>query len=80
VEELAREKGCTPAQLAIAWLLARGDDIVPIPGSTRPERVEENAAAAVITLSADDIAALDAVGSAVAGERYPEGAMRTLNR
>ena len=80
VEALARDKGCTPAQLAIAWLLARGDDIVPIPGSTRPERVEENAAATAITLSPGDIATLDAVGGAVAGERYPEGGMRTVNR
>ena len=80
VEALARKKGCTPAQLAIAWLLARGTDIVPIPGSTRPERVEENAAAVVIKLSADEVAVLDAVGVTVAGERYPEGAMRTVNR
>jgi aryl-alcohol dehydrogenase-like predicted oxidoreductase len=80
VEALATTKGCTPAQLALAWLLARGTDIVPIPGSTRPERVEENAAAAVITLTPADIAALDAVGGAVAGGRYAEGAMRTINR
>jgi len=80
VEALAHLKGCTPAQLALAWLLARGSDIVPIPGSTRSDRVEENAAAAVITLTPDDLAALDAVGGAVAGERYPEGAMRTINR
>ena len=79
VEALAGKKGCTPAQLAIAWLLSRGDDIVPIPGSTRPERVEENAAATAIKLSADEIAVLDAVGTAVAGDRYPEGGMRTLN-
>lgn len=80
VEALARKKGCTPAQLAIAWLLSRGDDIVPIPGSTRAERVEENAAAAAITLTSDEIAALDEVGAAVAGNRYPEGGMRTINR
>jgi aryl-alcohol dehydrogenase-like predicted oxidoreductase len=80
VEALARKKGCTPAQLAIAWLLARGKDIVPIPGSTRSERVEENAAAVDIKLSADEIAALDAVGHTVAGQRYPEGGMRTVNR
>ena len=80
VEALARKKGCTPAQLAIAWLLSRGDDIVPIPGSTRSGRVEENAAAAAIKLSADEIAALDEVGAAVAGDRYPEGGMRTINR
>src|SRR5580765_8210368 len=80
VEALARKKGCTPAQLAIAWLLSRGNDIVPIPGSTRPERVEENAASATIALTPDEIASLDAVGSAVAGDRYPEGGMKTINR
>jgi len=80
VEVLARTKGCTPAQLAIAWLLTRGNDIVPIPGSTRQERVEENAAAIDIRLSSEEISALDAVGGTVSGERYPEGAMRTVNR
>jgi len=80
VESLANEKGCTPAQLALAWLLARGSDIVPIPGSTRSERVEENAGAAVITLTPAEVAALDTVGGAITGERYPEGAMRTINR
>jgi aryl-alcohol dehydrogenase-like predicted oxidoreductase len=80
VEAVAREKGCTAAQLALAWLLARGDDIIPIPGSTRAERVEENAAAAALRLTPDDVARLDAVGSRVAGERYPEGGMRAVNR
>jgi aryl-alcohol dehydrogenase-like predicted oxidoreductase len=80
VEVLARTKGCTPAQLAIAWLLSRGNDIIPIPGSTRPERVEENAASATIALTPGEIASLDAVGSSVAGDRYPEGGMKTINR
>jgi aryl-alcohol dehydrogenase-like predicted oxidoreductase len=80
VEAVALTKGCTPAQLALAWLLARGNDIVPIPGSTRSERVEENAAAADITLSPEEIAMLDAVGATVAGERYTEGGMRVVNR
>jgi aryl-alcohol dehydrogenase-like predicted oxidoreductase len=80
VEALARRKHCTTAQLAIAWLLARGRDIVPIPGSTRQERVEENARAVDITLTPDEIAALEPVGAAVAGQRYPEGGMRTVNR
>ena len=80
VEAIARKKGCTPAQLAIAWLLSRGQDIIPIPGSTRSERVEENAAAVSITLLPDELDALDAVGSAVAGNRYPEGGMKTINR
>ena len=80
VEAIARKKGCTPAQLAIAWLLSRGQDVVPIPGSTRSERVEENAAAVSITLSPDELESLDAVGAAVAGNRYPEGGMKTINR
>jgi len=80
VEAIAKKKGCTPAQLAIAWLLSQGSDVIPIPGSTRPERVEENAAAATITLTSDEIASLDAVGSSFAGNRYPEGGMKTINR
>jgi aryl-alcohol dehydrogenase-like predicted oxidoreductase len=80
VEALAREKGCTPAQLALAWLLHQGEDIVPIPGSTRAERVEENAGAASVSLTPGELAALAAIAPAVAGDRYPEGAMRTLNR
>ncbi len=80
VEALARDKHCTAAQLALAWLLTRGPDIVPIPGSTRAERVEENAAAADVRLSAADLAALDEVGGGVAGDRYPEGGMRAINR
>ena len=84
VESLAKTKGCTPAQLALAWLLRRGDDIVPIPGSKRVERVEENARANDVsfTLSDADIANIDAllpVGAAV-GTRYVEGGMKTLNR
>jgi aryl-alcohol dehydrogenase-like predicted oxidoreductase len=80
VEELAEEKGCTPAQLALAWLLSRGDDVIPIPGSTRIERVAENAAAARITLSPSDVRALDALAPTVAGQRYAEGGMRAVNR
>ncbi len=80
VEALAAQRRCTPAQLAIAWLLARGGDIVPIPGSTRPDRIEENAAAATMTLSSEEIAALEDVGAAVAGQRYSEGGMRAVNR
>jgi aryl-alcohol dehydrogenase-like predicted oxidoreductase len=80
VEELARAKKCTPAQLALAWLLSRGPDIVPIPGSPRAERVEETGAAVKVSLSADELASLDAIAPAVAGERYPEGGMRAVNR
>ncbi len=80
VEALAGAKGCTPAQLALAWVLARGLEIVPIPGSTRAERVEENAAALHVQLSAEETAALDELGAVVAGTRYTEGGMRAVNR
>jgi aryl-alcohol dehydrogenase-like predicted oxidoreductase len=80
VEQLARDKGCTPAQLALAWLLSRGDDVIPIPGSTRIERVIENAGATRVTLTREDVRALDALAPTVAGERYPEGGMRAVNR
>jgi aryl-alcohol dehydrogenase-like predicted oxidoreductase len=80
VQELARNKGCTPAQLALAWLLSRGEDVIPIPGSTRAERVEENAGAVGVRLSANEIAALDSIAPAVAGDRYAEGGMRAVNR
>jgi aryl-alcohol dehydrogenase-like predicted oxidoreductase len=77
VEELRRlaaARGCTAGQLALAWLLAQGDDVAPIPGTTRVERLEENLAAADITLDADDLAAIEAVlpADAVAGERYAD--------
>lgn len=80
VQEIAARKRCTPAQLAIAWLLNRGEDIIPIPGSTRAERVEENAAAVGISLSPEEMVELDDVGALVAGQRYPEGGMRAVNR
>jgi aryl-alcohol dehydrogenase-like predicted oxidoreductase len=80
IGELARAKGSTPAQLALAWLLTRGDHVIPIPGSTRIERVEENAGATRVILTAEDIRALDALAPTVAGERYPEGGMRAVNR
>jgi aryl-alcohol dehydrogenase-like predicted oxidoreductase len=80
VGELARAKGRTPAQLALAWLLAQGSDVIPIPGSTRAERVEENAGAVRIQLSREELAALDDIAPSVAGERYPEGGMRAVNR
>src|SRR5436189_2049911 len=74
IGELAREKRVTPAQLAIAWVLAQGEDIVPIPGSRRIPHLEENAAAVDIELSADDLARIDAAAPAgvAAGERYPD--------
>jgi aryl-alcohol dehydrogenase-like predicted oxidoreductase len=80
VQALAREKQCTAAQLALAWLLSRGKDIVPIPGSTRAQRVAENLGALDVQLSAADLASLDALAPTVAGERYSEGGMRAVNR
>jgi aryl-alcohol dehydrogenase-like predicted oxidoreductase len=72
VNAIAREQGCTTAQLALAWLLARGEHIIPIPGTTRIDHLEENAAAADVTLSRDTIDRLDALinSTTVAGPRY----------
>jgi aryl-alcohol dehydrogenase-like predicted oxidoreductase len=80
VEQLARDKGCTPGQLVLAWLLAQGRDIVPIPGTKRRDRLEENLRAATVRLSADEVARLsDAVPvGAAAGLRYPEPQMKAV--
>src|SRR5213593_2582970 len=78
VEELAREKRCTPGQLALAWLLAKGDDIVPIPGTKHRKYLEENIGALNVTLTSAELEELEGVGGA-AGARYPEGGMRTVN-
>jgi aryl-alcohol dehydrogenase-like predicted oxidoreductase len=80
IVELAGKKGCTAAQLALAWLLSRGEDVIPIPGSTRAERVEENAAAARITFTQAEAASLEDVARLVSGERYAEAAMKSVNR
>ena len=81
VEDIATEHKCTAAQLALAWVLAQGDDIVPIPGTRHPERVEENLAALDIVLSENDLRRIDAAApkGATAGERYPEGGMKSIN-
>jgi len=80
VEALAREKGLTAAQLALAWVLARGGDIVPIPGTRRPGRLQENAAAAAVALTPADLARLDEVAppGAAAGTRYPAAGMKAV--
>jgi aryl-alcohol dehydrogenase-like predicted oxidoreductase len=77
IETIAGEKGVTPAQLAIAWVLAQGDDIVPIPGSKSIRHLEENAAAADVTLTAEELRRIDEVAprGVAAGERYPNMAM-----
>jgi aryl-alcohol dehydrogenase-like predicted oxidoreductase len=81
VQEIAKEKLCTPAQLALAWLLAQGPQIVPIPGTTNEKRLAENIAAADIALSAADLARIAAAApsGAAAGERYDETGMRFVN-
>jgi len=81
VAALAKAKGVTPSQLALAWVLALGSDVVPIPGTKRLRYLEENVAAAAIRLDADDLRRLDeaAPKGAAAGARYPEAAMRHLD-
>lgn len=81
VEQIAKEKGCTPSQLALAWLLAQANDLVPIPGTKRIKYLEENAAAVGIKLSAQDLKRIDEAipAGAVAGARYPEAAMKRVN-
>ncbi|MEX2290166.1 MAG: aldo/keto reductase [Mycobacteriales bacterium] len=79
---IARDKGVTPSQLALAWVLARGEDVVPIPGTRRTTNLEENVAALEIELTADDLAALERAAPAgvAAGERYAPQAMRNVHR
>jgi aryl-alcohol dehydrogenase-like predicted oxidoreductase len=74
VRELAEEKGCTPAQLALAWVLSRGDDVVPIPGTKRRTYLEQNAAAADVTFSEDELERIDELfpPGAAAGQRYAD--------
>jgi aryl-alcohol dehydrogenase-like predicted oxidoreductase len=81
VEEMAKEHKCTPAQLALAWILAQGDDIVPIPGTRHPNRVEENVGALNVVLSENDLRRIDTAApkGVAAGERYAEGGMRVVN-
>ncbi|MDX6582693.1 MAG: hypothetical protein QOI10_1877 [Solirubrobacterales bacterium] len=80
VEELAGEKGCTPAQLALAWVLAQGDDVVPIPGTKRREYLEQNAGSVEVELSAADLERIDAEIPQAAGDRYDKQGMTTVNR
>ena len=81
IEPIAREKSCTPAQLALAWLLAQGPDIVPIPGTKRKERLEENVKATTVRLDARDVQRIaEAIPSgAAAGTRYPEPMMKGVH-
>ncbi|HEX8451116.1 MAG TPA: aldo/keto reductase [Longimicrobium sp.] len=82
IEEMARTRGCTPAQLALAWVLAQGEDMVPIPGTKRRKYLEENVGAIRVELTLDDLARIDAMApqGVAAGTRYPESAMKALGR
>ena len=82
IEDMARTHGCTPAQLALAWILAQGQDIVPIPGTKKVARLEENAGALDVTLSPDDLAQIEDIAphGVAAGTRYPETMMSMVNR
>jgi aryl-alcohol dehydrogenase-like predicted oxidoreductase len=81
IEAIAREKGCTASQLALAWLLAQGEDIVPIPGTTSTERLAENAGVPAIVLDPQDLARIEAAAprNSAVGDRYPAATARFLN-
>ena len=81
VEDLAREKGCKPSQLALAWVLAQGDDVVPIPGTKHTKYLEENVAALDVQLTSEDLRRLEELfpRGAAAGNRYAEAAMQLVN-
>jgi aryl-alcohol dehydrogenase-like predicted oxidoreductase len=82
LEGLAARKDCTPAQLALAWLFSQGEDVVPIPGSTRRARVEENIAALSVALTPEELAELDAAvpKGVAAGQRYQAAGMQAVCR
>jgi aryl-alcohol dehydrogenase-like predicted oxidoreductase len=82
VKEIALQKQCTPAQLALAWLLAKGEDIIPIPGTKSQTRLDENAGAVNITLTAQELQQIEEIVpiGVAAGTRYPEAIMNTVNR
>ena len=82
VEEIAREKRCTSAQLALAWVLAQGEDIVPIPGTKRRKYLQENIGALDVDLTSKDLERIEEVATkdAFAGSRYPEAMMKLLSR
>ncbi|WP_445501493.1 aldo/keto reductase [Microvirga sp. G4-2] len=82
IEAMAQEKGCTPAQLALAWVLAQGNDIVPIPGTKRRKYLEQNVGALDVTLTTDDLERIDRIipPGAAAGSRYAAAGMQTVGR
>jgi aryl-alcohol dehydrogenase-like predicted oxidoreductase len=82
IEELAAAKGCTPSQLALAWVLAQGKDVVPIPGTKRVKYLDDNLGAVNVRLTADDLAQIDAIlpAGVAAGSRYSDLAMQVIDR
>ncbi|HSU17642.1 MAG TPA: aldo/keto reductase [Longimicrobium sp.] len=82
IEEMAVAKGCTASQLALAWVMARGEDVVPIPGTKRRKYLEENVGALKVCLTADDLARIEEIApmGVAAGTRYPEAAMAAIGR
>ena len=82
IEAMAREKGCSPAQLALAWLLHQGEDIVPIPGTKQVRYLEENIDALSVTFNVEDLAKIEQIApkGVAAGERYPAAAMQSVHR
>ena len=80
IAELAADKAVTPAQLGLAWVLAQGEDIVPIPGTKRRSRLEENAAAADVVLADDELREIADALPEAAGQRYPEAVMQSVSR
>ena len=82
VEQIARGKGCTPSQLALAWVLAQGEDIVPIPGTKRRKYLEDNVGAMNVRLTPEDLRRIDEVfpSGAAAGDRYPQHMMQLVNQ
>lgn len=79
VAELAAEKGCTSSQLALAWLLSQGEDVIPIPGTKRVERLEENVGATAVELDDDDLGRIAAALPEIHGDRYDPAGMRFVN-
>jgi aryl-alcohol dehydrogenase-like predicted oxidoreductase len=82
IEQMATAKGCTPSQLALAWVLAQGHDIVPIPGTKRIKYLDDNLGAVNVRLTAEELAQIDAIlpAGAASGERYPAQAMQAIDR
>ncbi|MGA8527121.1 MAG: aldo/keto reductase, partial [Candidatus Sulfotelmatobacter sp.] len=81
VEQIAKEKGCKPSQLALAWVLAQDKNIVPIPGTKRRKYLEENVAALDVKLTKEDLRRIEEIfpTGAAAGQRYPEYMMKIVN-